>query len=64
MSRTKHHRHQKHTHMGYDYGSRHNCNRHYGGGYGWYARILLHKELRQEDKEVVRNAINTEIFQE
>lgn len=61
MSRTKHHRHQRRTHQGQSYGSRHKCNKHYGSDYGWYARFRMHKELRQEDKEVVRNELSTEV---
>jgi hypothetical protein len=56
MSRTRHHRHQRSTHCGEDYGSAHNCNRHYARNYGVYGRERLHSELRMEDKKLSRTA--------
>lgn len=48
MSRTKHHKMQKHQHVGHDYGSRANCNKTYNNSYGTFGRKRLHKELRAE----------------
>lgn len=51
MSRTHHHRGQRHRHNGQDFWSRFNCNKHGGAGIGPFAKRLLHKELRCIDRE-------------
>ena len=62
MSRTKHHK--EYQHYGHDYGFRHKCNRGYSQSYGKIGRQLLHKELRQEDKEVIKNELDQEVYKE
>ena len=57
MSRTHHHKEQKYTHVGHDYGARYKCNKSYGAAYGKDSRDRAHSELRAEDKEVVREEL-------
>ena len=58
MSRTSHHRSQKHAHNGHDYGARYRCNRMYGAGYGAYSRSLAHAEMRNDSKVIIKMEID------
>ena len=63
MARTYHHRTQNTQHDGYDQCSRYKCNRGHGGGHGPHTKKLAHVELRMQDKDICRKAMNdTEIF--
>lgn len=60
MSRTKHHKGQKHRRYGLDYGAKYNSNKGYGGGYGPKAKDAADSDRRQEDKRVVREELQRE----
>ena len=53
MSRTKHHRNQKHARLGLDYGARYKYNQHYGGGYGPPAKHGAKRERRRDGKLLI-----------
>ncbi len=57
MSRTAHHRSQRATHCGYDYGGKYRCNRGYGGGYGRHGRNVAHREMRADAKIIIKNEL-------
>jgi len=59
MSRTKHHRSQKSHphHCGWDYGGKYKHNKHYGGGYGSFARHVADKERRNESKAIIKTEL-------
>ena len=58
MSRTKHHRGQKHQKVGLNFGGKYNHNKFFDGGYGRVAKDAAHIELRQKDKEACREAMD------
>ena len=58
MSRTTHHRNQKHSHCGYDYGSKYKCNKNYAQSYGVDGRNRADSERRQQDKKVVADELS------
>lgn len=53
MARTSHHRHQHRRHWGRDFGSRYECNRHYGAGVGPSAKDSAHSEMRLDTKAII-----------
>ena len=55
MSNTKHH--NQNNHVGYDFGGRFNCNKHYSNGYGKYGRKLAHKEMRSDVRKIKHKAM-------
>lgn len=57
MSRTKHHRTQKHCHDGEDWGAKYKCDKGYCGGTGKIPKQLANAERRNEDKKTVSNEI-------
>jgi len=57
MSRTNHHRTQRHNHCGYDYGGKYKHNKGYGGGYGSDGRNAAHREMRADSKVIIRSEI-------
>ena len=57
MSRTIHHKSQKHRRCGFDYGGKYKFDKNYSGGYGSFSRKMAHKELRIEDKSTVRKEL-------
>lgn len=57
MSRTRHHRNQKHQHNGFDYGGKYNCNKNYAQGYGTDGRDLADSERRRESKQIIRDEL-------
>lgn len=58
MSRTHHHRTNRHAHCGYDYGARFKVNKGYGGGYGSDSRDAAHREMRAESKSIIASELN------
>lgn len=58
MSRTKHHRGQKHQKAGLDFTGKYRNNKLHGGGYGRVAKDAAHVELRQKDKEACKDAMD------
>ena len=59
MSRTTHHRGQKDRRNGHDYGGRYKCNESYNQNYGTDGRDRANSERRNEDKRLVRVALNS-----
>jgi hypothetical protein len=57
MSRTKHHKTQKHCKCGWDFGARYNHNKGYGGGTGPQAKDAADIERRIEDKKTVQDEL-------
>ncbi len=53
MSRTRHHKNQKHQHNGHEYGSKLKCNKHYGNSYGVDGRDLGDSERRNEERHII-----------
>jgi len=60
MSRTKHHRSQKHRHNGHDYGGRYKADKQYGCSYGVEGRDLADKERREAGNRIIREASTDE----
>lgn len=58
MSNTHHHKNQKQSHCGYDYGGRYTHNKHYGGGYGVDGRDAADKERRQLSKTLINEGLD------
>jgi hypothetical protein len=61
MSRTHHHRTQRNTHCGHDYGGKFNVNKCYGAGYGSYSRQLAHREMRADSKVIIALELNSRV---
>jgi len=57
MSRTIHHRSQKHAKRGLDYGAKYKCDKGYCVGSGSYPKKLAAKERRIESKELIQNQL-------
>ncbi len=57
MSRTKHHRNQKHQHNGQEFGSRYKCNRLYCQSYGKDGRDLADTERRNDSKRIINEEL-------
>jgi len=58
MSRTGHHKNQKHQHDEFDYGGKYKNNKHYGGGYGVDGRDAADKERRETGKELCESGVD------
>ena len=58
MSRTKHHRAQKHCHNGDDWGARYKCDKGYCGGTGKTPKQLAKTERRVEGKNIILKELN------
>lgn len=57
MSRTKHHRHQKHNKWGYDFGARYNCDKCFHNGTGFFSKLLANRERRNESKRIILSEV-------
>ena len=58
MSRTKHHRSQKHAKCGQDFGAKYQCDKGYSAGTGAIPKELANTERRIDGIKIVRDEIS------